>query len=110
MKEIKEIKDELDLDKALEHETTVILKNSTRCGISRNALGEYRNFAEKTDKNAELYIINILENRKISDEIEKRTEIRHESPQLIIFKKGKPVWNMSHWDITETEINDALER
>jgi len=56
MKEIKEIKNENDLDKALENETTIILKNSTRCGISRNALAEYRKFAEKTNKNAELYI------------------------------------------------------
>ena len=37
------------------------------------------------------------------------TGIRHESPQLILFKDGKPVFDRDNWDIDEESLAEALQ-
>ena len=44
--------------------------------------------------------------RPLSQLIAARSGVEHESPQVIIFRRGAPVWNASHHDIT----TDALAR
>jgi len=44
--------------------------------------------------------------RPLSQQIAARSGVEHESPQVIIFRCGTPVWNASHHDIT----TDALAR
>jgi bacillithiol system protein YtxJ len=38
------------------------------------------------------------------------TGVRHQSPQAILFYQGKPVWDDSHYRITEDDMKAALER
>jgi bacillithiol system protein YtxJ len=37
------------------------------------------------------------------------TGIRHETPQVIVFKDGKAVWNASHFDVKAGAVLKALE-
>jgi bacillithiol system protein YtxJ len=46
--------------------------------------------------------------RDVSVETEKRTGIRHESPQVIIVRNGAAVWNASHWAIKSDAVEDAF--
>ena len=44
------------------------------------------------------------------DEIEQKTGIRHESPQVIVLDKGNVVWNASHWKVTAQAVAKAVEQ
>jgi bacillithiol system protein YtxJ len=37
------------------------------------------------------------------------TGVQHESPQLLLFKEGKAVYDRDNWDITPESIAEALE-
>jgi bacillithiol system protein YtxJ len=54
-------------------------------------------------------VIRVVEARPASNHVEKITGIRHESPQLILFKDGKPVFDRDNWDIDEESLAEALE-
>ncbi len=50
-------------------------------------------------------VIRVVEARPASNQVAARTGIRHESPQVIMFKDGTPVFDLDNWDITP----EALE-
>lgn len=56
-----------------------------------------------------LGIIRVVEARKASNRVEEITGIRHESPQLVLFKAGTAVYDRDNWDITPESIAEALE-
>lgn len=76
----------------------IIFKHSTRCGISRMTLKQFENEYDLDDL-VTPYFLDLLENRDVSNEIAKRFGIEHQSPQLILIKSGKPVYDASHGDI-----------
>ena len=56
--------------------------------------------------------VNILEvqsAREISRELANLTGVRHETPQVIILRDGKAVWNASHFDVKASEVLKAVE-
>ncbi len=56
--------------------------------------------------------VNILEvqsAREISRELANLTGVRHETPQVIVLKDGKAVWNASHFDVTAGDVAKAVE-
>jgi bacillithiol system protein YtxJ len=77
----------------------VIFKHSTRCSISRMALKTFeREYAIEEGK-AKPYFLDLLEHRDISNEIASRFGVMHQSPQLILIKEGKAIYDTSHSDI-----------
>ena len=54
-------------------------------------------------------LIRVVEARPASSHVEAITGIRHESPQIILFKDGKPVFDRDNWDIDEESLAEALE-
>ena len=56
-----------------------------------------------------LGIIRVVEARKASNRVAEMTGIQHESPQLLLFKDGKAVYDRDNWDITPESISEALE-
>jgi bacillithiol system protein YtxJ len=86
------------------HEAPVLVfKHSTTCPISAAA---YRQI-EGVDGDVNIIIVQSA--RQISNEIANRTGIRHESPQAIVLKDGKPVYHASHYNVTAEEINGKLK-
>jgi monothiol bacilliredoxin len=85
------------------HEAPVLVfKHSTTCPISAAA------YRQIEGVEADVNIIIVQSARGISDEIANRTGIRHESPQAIVLKDGKPVYHASHYSVTAEEINGKL--
>lgn len=85
-------------------ETPVILfKHSLTCPISTDAASQMSIIDEDVN------LIVVQSARNISKEIENRTNIQHQSPQLIIIKDGKPVFNTSHYKITVDTVEGALK-
>jgi bacillithiol system protein YtxJ len=55
-----------------------------------------------------LGIIRVVEARAASNHVAKLTGVTHESPQLLLFKDGKAVFDRDNWDITGEDIEAAL--
>lgn len=84
---------------ALSNEKPVaIFKHSTRCSVSRMALKQFENEFDSSDK-VTPYFLDLIAFRDVSNEIANRFGVQHQSPQLILIKDGKAVYNVSHSDI-----------
>ncbi len=81
----------------------LLFKHSTACPISANIHQEIQNVA--TDK---VNLVVVQTARDVSDEIATRTGIRHETPQAILLRDGRPVWNASHFRITAKHLNAII--
>ena len=53
-------------------------------------------------------VIHVIQARAASDHLAARTGLRHESPQLLVFRDGTLVASRNHWDITEDALTGAL--
>jgi bacillithiol system protein YtxJ len=80
-----------------------IFKHSTRCSVSRMALKQFENEFNSSDK-VTPYFLDLIANRDISNEIANRFGVTHQSPQLILIKGGKAIYNVSHSDIDAEEL------
>ena len=105
-----ELTDLIQLDEiiAISNEKPVaIFKHSTRCSISRMALKQFENEFNSSDK-VTPYFLDLIEYRAISNEIANRFGVTHQSPQLILIKEGKAVYNVSHSDIDAKELGKRV--
>lgn len=84
-----------------------IFKHSTRCSISRFALKQFENEFDTTN-NVDAYFLDLLEHRDISNEIASRFGVYHQSPQLILIKAGKAVYDVSHDSIDAVALKGKL--
>ena len=85
----------------------VIFKHSTRCSISRMVLKQFENEFDLQDKVVP-YFLDLLEHRDISNEIATRFEVQHQSPQLIVIKDRKAVYNASHESIDAVKLEQFV--
>ena len=85
-------------------ETVFIFKHSTRCGISRMVMKQFEDDYD-TSLNIDLFYLDLLRFRDVSNEIESKFQISHESPQIIIIKNGIVVTQVSHGEINNLELN-----
>ena len=79
----------------------VIFKHSTTCPISAAAyqeMGRIRDVA----------LVEVQSARELSNEIERRTGVSHESPQVLVLRNGKVVWEATHWRVKEVQVTKAL--
>ena len=88
---------------ARSHEGPVLLfKHSSTCPISARA---YRQMREvKTP----VSIVVVQKSRDLSRQVEERTGVRHETPQALVLRNGRVVWNASHFDITSDVVEQAV--
>ena len=84
-----------------------IFKHSTRCSVSRMALKQFENEFNCSDK-VTPYFLDLIAHRDISNEIANRFGVTHQSPQLILIKEGKAVYNVSHSDIDAEELGTKV--
>ena len=83
----------------------LLLKHSSTCPISQAAYDEYEKFASEFENT---YYLVVQEERTLSNQIAEKLQIKHESPQAILFKHGEAVWNASHWKITYDSLKKAV--
>ncbi len=76
-------------------EDCFVFKHSTQCPISGDAAEEVK----KHRWTLPLYWINVIEQRPISNWVEEQYHTRHESPQLLLLRKGKVVRVLNHREI-----------
>ena len=101
---LREIRDTVTLDEALGSQRAILYKHSTSCPISSNVIDDVLRFA-RAHPNWKAYVINVIEQRDMSDAVAERLEVPHASPQAFVIKHGQSVWNASHYDISEDALN-----
>ncbi|MFV5689781.1 bacillithiol system redox-active protein YtxJ [Flavobacterium sp. ZT3R25] len=84
-----------------------IFKHSTRCSVSRMALKQFENEFNSADK-VTPYFLDLIAHRDISNAIAYQFGVTHQSPQLIVIKDGKAVYNVSHSDIDAEELGKKV--
>lgn len=68
-----------------------------------SALDEVETFLRQ-QPNLTAFTVDVRAQRPLSQQIAARSGVEHESPQVIIFRRGTPVWNASHQDITTNAL------
>lgn len=87
----------------------LIYKHSNQCSVSFIAKEGLGSNADKFGQFADLYLIDVIWQRDISNAIATLLKVRHESPQALLLKDGNVVWKGSHWDVSAQEILNRLE-
>lgn len=96
-----------DIEKKSKGKTQFIFKHSTRCGISRMVLSQFT-AAYNIDSNADLYYLDLLNHREVSNEVGYKFQVMHQSPQLLVIKNGIAVAHESHGAINDLDLNAFL--
>ena len=116
-KEVKEVKQlpwiplvdlqQLDLiEENSMHKKQIIFKHSTRCHISRMVSNQFIEMYSLGIEDADLYYLDLLAYRAISNAVAERFQVYHESPQLLVIKNGKVLAHASHGAINAMNLND----
>ena len=90
-----------------QHRPVLLFKHSRYCGVSCEALDELHAHIERSAGQTLYKMITVQTHRPLSDEAAKRLGIRHETPQALLLKDGKVIWNASHFRITASELDRA---
>jgi bacillithiol system protein YtxJ len=86
----------------------LIFKHSTRCGISRMVIGQFKKDYTLTETKADLYYLDLIAHRDISNAVAKRFDVHHESPQLLVVKNGVVVKHESHGGINDVALEQLV--
>lgn len=82
----------------------VIFKHSTRCGISTMVLKQFVDQYNFSENELDLYYLDLLSYRNVSDEVGYTFQVLHESPQLLVIKNGTLVVHASHGQINAIDL------
>jgi bacillithiol system protein YtxJ len=94
-----------EIDAFSQTQPVAIFKHSTRCSISTTALSRLeRNWNSNQAGSVIPYFLDLLGNREISNAIESRYGVQHESPQLLLIYQGRCIYHTSHLDITFEQL------
>lgn len=85
----------------------VFYKHSTRCSISSMALNRLESEWEE-GVHATLYFIDLIKNRAVSNALAEKVNVYHQSPQVIVIKESKSIYDASHSAISANEIIEKI--
>lgn len=80
----------------------IVFKHSNSCGVSA------RVYREMSQVERPVGIVVVQQARHVSDEIERRFGIQHETPQALLVQGDKVLWSASHYAIKAQAIEEAL--
>ena len=86
----------------------VIFKHSTRCGISKMVINQFIDMYDFTENDIDLYYLDLLNYRTVSNEVSSQFMVMHESPQLLIIKNGHVVAHASHGAINTIDLKTYI--
>ena len=80
----------------------IVFKHSNACPISSRAYREMEQFEGQVN------ILVVQSAREVSRELANLTGVRHETPQALLLRDGRVVWNASHHRLTADAIARAV--
>ena len=89
---------------ALSHDRPqIIFKHSTTCPISSMSKARLDRSGDQLGV-ADIYYLDLLSYRSISNEVSEKLSVHHESPQVIVITNGEVSYDESHLDISVEDI------
>lgn len=83
-----------------------IFKHSTRCSISRMSWNQFQKHYTISAEKMELYYLDLIAHRDISNAIATLYNVEHQSPQIIIIKDGVALFHTSHESIDAKDLEE----
>lgn len=100
--------DQIKVDSAIK--PVLIFKHSTRCSVSAMAENRLeRSWNAEEVPNLDIYHLDLIQHRDISDYIATTFHVPHESPQVLIITDGKCIYHNSHMGIAYHEIKRVFD-
>ncbi len=93
-----------EIEKNSVSRTQVIFKHSTTCGVSRMVLNMFVKNPILQEDTLNLYFLDLHRHREISNEVARKFQVLHQSPQLLVVKSGQTVAHGSHGGINEIDL------
>lgn len=98
---------EADFTAAISQPSFLLFKHSPRCGTSLEASQQYDRFVATSD--VPTGWVDVVAQRDLARWIAEQCGVVHQSPQAILFRDGRPVWNASHVSVTFEALRGACE-
>ena len=89
------------------HKPQLIFKHSTRCIISKMSLKNFENDF-MLDGVVDVYFLDLIAYREISNKIADEFGITHQSPQILLIKDGKVIYDESHEGIDANVLKQFI--
>ena len=83
----------------------LVFKHSTRCPVSTVAAEEVRAGSFSLD----VYWINVVEQRELSNWVAAEYDVVHQSPQLLLLRDSQVVESWSHGSVRRDVVEAALK-
>lgn len=97
-----------EFDALAEQELTVVFKHSPTCPISLYAHQEVSRFcADQPD--VPVYLVSVRRHRDIARHIADRSGVPHESPQVLVFRRGQIIAAASHEEVTADYLSSTVK-
>ncbi len=94
-----------EIDQLSQSKKIFIFKHSTTCSISHAALNRLeRNWKDSDNQLITTYYLDLLRYRNLSNEVARKYNIVHESPQLLFIENGKCSYNSAHFEINYADL------
>lgn len=106
-----ELKSIEELDQAIEKSNerpVLFFKHSTRCSISSMALNSFESQWSGGDE-VEIYYLDLLRHRDVSNAMAEKTDVFHQSPQVIVLKNNEVVYSATHSSINAQQALDSIK-
>lgn len=104
---MKEMTSREDADAAFDEESALVFKHSTHCPISANARREMESLVSGGEP-VPVYEVDVNAERELSDYVAERSGVTHESPQVILLRRGRPAWDADRFEVTAGAIREQL--
>ena len=97
-----------EVDDFLEENPTAAIFKVGNCHKTQETFTHVQKHLDPRE-DLKLGIIKVIESRSASNHIAALTGIEHESPQIILFKDGKNVFDRDNWDITSEAMAEGMK-
>ncbi|MGJ8660520.1 MAG: bacillithiol system redox-active protein YtxJ [Bacteroidota bacterium] len=88
----------------------VLFKHSTRCGVSAMTKRQFEKEWPADKDEINIWYLDLLKYRDISNAIAEKTGVFHQSPQAIALLNGEVRYDASHSEVSARRIIKSLEQ
>ena len=86
----------------------IIFKHSTRCSISSMVMNQFVDAYNFSTNDFDLYYLDLLSYRDLSDSVSHKFQVIHQSPQLLVIKNEVVKAHGAHGDVNEINLNQFI--
>lgn len=92
----------------MDRDLVIFFKHSPSCSISWSAHREVMKFFAAQPQSP-LYLVSVRKRRDVAQYIATHTGVQHESPQIVVLRRGKLVGDASHDGVTATLLEQLAD-